>query len=68
MTFEILTHADQPLAGTNEDAHALGCLTADVSLSEPTRARYTFTRSDLGSYIGRKEASALTRVPAMSIS
>jgi hypothetical protein len=37
MTFKIRTHTDQPLAGTNENAHALRCLAADIDLSEPTR-------------------------------
>ena len=39
MTFEVLAHADQPLTGTNEDAHALRSLAADMNLSKPTRSR-----------------------------
>ena len=38
MTFEILAHADQPLAGPNEDPQALRSFAADMDLSEPTRS------------------------------
>lgn len=34
----------------------------------PSSFRHARTRVDFGSYIGRKDTSAFTRIPAMSIS